>query len=145
MSASPSVVWFRKNLRLEDNPSIVAALDWSYELLDDRQRHILRQLAVFPTGIIPTDGAAVGASDGTALGLSDGATLGAADGARLGAAVRTRLEEAALNRLVARGEVDASAIDSQVLALELRDALGVEARRRGPHDRRHLRDREQAP
>jgi predicted ATPase len=39
--------------------SIVAALDWSYRLLDDHQQHTFRQLAVFPTGMIPVDGAAV--------------------------------------------------------------------------------------
>lgn len=39
--------------------SIVAALDWSYRLLDEHQQHTFRQLAVFPTGMIPTDGAAV--------------------------------------------------------------------------------------
>ena len=39
--------------------SIVAALDWSYRLLDDHQQHTFRQLAVFPTGVIPVDGAAV--------------------------------------------------------------------------------------
>lgn len=39
--------------------SIVAALDWSYQLLDDHQQRAFRQLAVFPTGMIPTDGAAV--------------------------------------------------------------------------------------
>ena len=39
--------------------SIVAALDWSYRLLDDHQQHTFRQLAVFLTGMIPVDGAAV--------------------------------------------------------------------------------------
>ncbi len=43
--------------------SIVAALDWSYRALDDDHQRTFRQLAVFPTGMVPTDGAAVVLAD----------------------------------------------------------------------------------
>ena len=101
---------------LRRHQTLRATLDWSYELLSEPERLLLRQLSIFPGGFT-IDAAAAVVGAGSALGISDtlsnlvSKSLVSLD--RSAPTDRWRLLETtrdyALEKLVGNGEADAAA------------------------------------
>ena len=71
----PKLLTRGRRTALPRHRSLNASMEWSYELLDDAERRVLRALSVFPGSFSLTSAAAVAAHEGLPSSITEGLVL----------------------------------------------------------------------